>query len=120
MGAHQGWEADVRGIDRARAQAARLALACSHVDGDVDGVHPGAEFETWHVYDAGGPMLRLTVRYREEVEEPNWRNGPDVFEALQQAATQGWEAYDREPGDAPGEVMIFHIKRWRPTSPPCR
>lgn len=76
-----------------------------------DDFQSGADFETWHVYDAGGPTLRLTVRSRQGVEVPDWRDGPDVFEALRQAAFEGWEAYDREPGDAPGEVTIFHMKR---------
>jgi DsbC/DsbD-like thiol-disulfide interchange protein len=84
-------------------------------DDDLESV---ADFEIWRVYDAGGPSLRLVVRYREEIEEPDWRNGPDIFAALQQAAAEGWEAYDREPGEAPGEVTIYHMKRERPTSPP--
>jgi hypothetical protein len=70
-----------------------------------------AEFETWHVYDAGGPMLNLKVRYREEVEVPAWEDGPDLFTALQEAAVQGWHAFDREPGSAPGEYAIVHLKR---------
>jgi hypothetical protein len=70
-----------------------------------------AEFETWHVYDAGGPTLSLKVRYREGVEAPAWRNGPDIFTALQDAERQGWHPFDREPGNAPGEYVIFHLKR---------
>jgi hypothetical protein len=79
---------------------------------DSDGDYRSdADFETWHVYDAGGPVLCLKVRYRERVEVPNWRNGPEVFEALQQAAAEGWDAYDREPGNVPGEYAIIHLKR---------
>ena len=69
------------------------------------------EFETWHVYDAGGPALRLKVRYRNDAEVTDWRDGPDLFAVLQQAAAEGWHAYDREPGSAPGEYAIFHMKR---------
>ena len=29
---------------------------------------PDAEFETWHVHKAGGPVLRLKVRYRDDAE----------------------------------------------------
>jgi hypothetical protein len=73
-----------------------------------------AEYETWHVYDAGGPALRLKVRYREGVEVPDWWDGPDLFDAFEQAAA-GWHAYDREPGMAPGEYAIFYMKRERPS-----
>ena len=76
------------------------------------------EFETWHVHDAGGPTLRLKVRYRNDVEVPNWRDGPELPAALEQAAVEGWSAYDREPGSAPGEYAIFHMKRLaRPRRP---
>ena len=56
-------------------------------------------------------MLCLKVRYRDEMDVPDWHDGPDVFEALERAAAEGWYAYDREPGDAPGEYAIFHLKR---------
>jgi hypothetical protein len=79
-------------------------------DGDID-YRSDAEFDTWHVYDAGGPVLSLKVRYREDEELPDWRNGPDLFEALGQATAAGWHAYDREPGNAPGEYVIIHLKR---------
>ena len=72
---------------------------------------PDAEFATWHVYDAGGPMLRLKVRFRDGVETPDWEDGPDLCDALREAAAQGWQAYDREPGNAPGEYVIYHLKR---------
>ena len=79
-----------------------------------DGHDPRAfrtAFQLWHVYDAGGPELRLKVRYRDEAKVPDWRNGPDLSEALEQAAAEGWQAYDREPGDAPGEYAIVQLKR---------
>jgi len=70
-----------------------------------------AEFELWHVYDAGGPALNLKVRYHDDVELADWRDGADLFTALRAAESQGWHAFDREPGDAPGEYAIFHMKR---------
>lgn len=70
-----------------------------------------AEYQLWHVYDAGGPTLRLKVRYHDEVEASNWREGPDLQEALDQAAAAGWYAYDREPGNVPDEYAIVHLKR---------
>ena len=70
-----------------------------------------AEYETWHLYDAGGPTLRLKVRYHGGVEVPAWRDGPSMREAVEQAAAEGWHAYDREPGTAPGEYAIFYMKR---------
>jgi DsbC/DsbD-like thiol-disulfide interchange protein len=73
-----------------------------------------ADFETWHVYDAGGPVLRLVVRYRDDAELPDWRDGPDLFAALDRAAAEGWHAYDREPGAAPGEYAIVYLTRDRP------
>ena len=76
------------------------------------------EYETWHLYDVGGPTLRLKVRYRNGAEVPNWRDGPDPDEALERAAAEGWEAYDREPGEARGEYAIFHLRREaRPNRP---
>jgi hypothetical protein len=81
---------------------------------------PDAVFATWHVYDAGGPRLGLKVRYVEGDEVVDWRNGPDLFAALDLAEAQGWHAYDREPGDAPGEYAIVHLKRERPTTGPSR
>ena len=69
------------------------------------------ELETWHVYDAGGPTLRLKLRFRDRVELPNWQDGPDLFTALERAEAEGWHAYDREPGAAPGEYVIFHMER---------
>jgi hypothetical protein len=71
----------------------------------------GSEFVLWRVYDAGGPLLTLKVRYQDEQEVPNWQDGPDLFIALVQAAAEGWEAYDREPGNLPGEYAILHLKR---------
>jgi DsbC/DsbD-like thiol-disulfide interchange protein len=70
-----------------------------------------AEYETWHLHDAGGPMLRLKVRYRDDAEVPDWRDGPELAEALEVAAAAGWRAYDREPGAAPGEYAIFYMRR---------
>jgi hypothetical protein len=77
------------------------------VEGDDSDPRTDADFDTWHVYDAGGPVLRLTVRFRQAGEVPDWRDGPDLFEALRRAAADGWEAYDREPG----EYAIYHLKR---------
>ena len=74
-----------------------------------------AEFGTWHVYDAGGPTLRLKVRYRDDTEVPDWREGPDLFASLEQATAHGWHAYDREPGEAEGEYAILHLPRDRRT-----
>ena len=70
-----------------------------------------AEFQLWHVHDAGGPSLRLKVRYHDEVEVADWRDGPGLDEALDRAADEGWQAYDREPGAAPGEYAIVHLRR---------
>ena len=70
-----------------------------------------SEFQLWRVYDAGGPVLILKVRYRDGVAVPEWRDGPDVATALRQAAGQGWRAYDCEPGAASGEHSIIHLKR---------
>jgi hypothetical protein len=86
------------------------------VDADsVDNDAPRAEFETWHLHDAdpAGPLLRLKVRYRSGVEVPDWRDGPELPEVVEQAAAEGWEVYDREPGAAPGEYAIFHLTRGR-------
>ena len=74
---------------------------------------PDAEFELWRVYDAGGPVLSLKIRYREGVQQPDWQAGPDLPTALTEAAAHGWNAYDREPGDAPGEYAIIHLVRHR-------
>jgi hypothetical protein len=86
-------------------------------DEGADDYQPDAEFETWHVYDAGGPVLSLKVRLRgkvhprDDVEIDDWQHGPDLLTALQDAERRGWQAYDREPGSAPGEYAIFHMKR---------
>ena len=73
-----------------------------------------SEFDLWYAYDAGGPEPRLKVRYRDGIEVPDWQHGPDLASALQQAEDQGWHAYDTEPGDAPGEHSIVHLKRTGP------
>ena len=70
-----------------------------------------AEYQLWHLYDAGGEHLTLKVRYRDEAEVPDWRDGPELLAALEAAAAEGWRLYDREPGDAPGEYAILHLKR---------
>ena len=70
-----------------------------------------SEFVLWRVYDAGGPLLSLKVRYWDEHEVPYWQDGPDLFTALEQAAAEGWEAFNREPGNLPGEYAIIHLKR---------
>ena len=101
----------------ARAAAGAQDGPDVHVDGPA-GDAPRAEYETWHVHDAGGPTLRLKVRYREGVEVPGWRDGPDLLAAFEHAAAEGWRAYDREPGAAPGEYAIFYMKRdARPARP---
>ena len=76
---------------------------------------PRSEFEVWHVHDAdaGGPQLTLKVRYRNDQEVPDWANGPDLAAAVEQAAAEGWQLFDREPGTGPGEYAIFHFKRER-------
>ena len=74
-----------------------------------DAVH--AEYLLWHVYDAGGPTLCLKVRYRDDEEVHDWQDGPSLVDALEQAAMDGWEAFDREPGNAPGEYAIYHLVR---------
>ena len=81
------------------------------MDDDASDDRITAELETWHAYDASGPVLDLKVRYRGDIELPQWQEGPDVFTALQEAESQGWRAYDREPGQAPGEYAIFHLIR---------
>ena len=73
-----------------------------------------AEFMSWHVYHAGGPRLRLKVRFRDDVEVTDWRNGPDLFDAFEWADADGWYAYDREPSNEPGEYSIYHLKRMPP------
>jgi hypothetical protein len=72
---------------------------------------PRSEFQLWHLHDAGGPVLHLKVRYRDEAEVPDWRDGPELPEALELAAADGWQVYDHEPGSAPGEYAILHLKR---------
>ena len=70
-----------------------------------------AEYLLWHVYDAGGPTLCLKVRYRDDEEVHDWQDGPGLLDALEQAAAHGWRAFDREPGNAPGEYVIYHLVR---------
>ena len=70
-----------------------------------------AEFETWNAYDAGGPNLRLRIRFREGVEMPNWQDDPDLPEFFEHAEAEGWRAYDREPGQARDEYIVFHMER---------
>ena len=70
-----------------------------------------SEFQLWHVYDAGGTVPCPKVRSHGDVELPDWRRGPDLATALRQAEAQGWHAYDSEPGNAPGEHAIIHLKR---------
>jgi hypothetical protein len=101
---------------RGRKQQATDGLPCvvfALVNGDDERL--GAELALWHVYDAGDPILRLKVRYRDGVEVRDWQDGPDLFEALERAEAEGWHAYDREPGEAPGAYAIFHMKREGPT-----
>ncbi len=74
---------------------------------------PRSEFAVWYVHDAGGPLLALKVRYRNDQEVPDWVNGPDLDVAMERAAAEGWQFFDREPGTGPGEYAIFHFKRER-------
>jgi len=84
--------------------------AAVHTDQVVtEAVH--AEFLLWHVYDAGGPTLSLKVRYRDDEEMHDWQDGPTLADALEWAAVEGWQAFDREPGNAPGEYAIYHLVR---------
>jgi hypothetical protein len=76
------------------------------------------EFETWHVFDTGGAGPCLRVRLRQGVEVRDWRNGPILCVALQEAARQGWHEFDREPGAAPSERTILHL--WREVGPDDR
>lgn len=77
------------------------------------------EYRTWHLHDAGGPVLRLAVRYHGRTEDgrleseelPDWRDGLDLPAALVAAATEGWREFDREPGNAPGEYAVLHLMR---------
>lgn len=78
------------------------------------------ELETWHFYDAGGPVLLLKLRFRDRVELPSWQDGLDLFTTLGLAEAEGWQAYDREPGAAPDEYAIVHMKRTRPLGEPDR
>jgi len=70
-----------------------------------------AEYQVWFVYDAGGPLLSLKVRFRDDAEVADWRDGPELADALQQALQKGWQVYDREPGAAPGEYAIVYLGR---------
>ena len=85
----------------------------------MDATLDRAKYVLWHVYDAGGPMLRLKVRYKDDQEMPDWRDGPDLADALEQAAQDGWHAFDREPGHAPGEYVIYHLVRGADASTAC-
>lgn len=49
-----------------------------------DPAHTG--FKIWRVYDAGGPDLRLKIRYRDDVELPDWQDGLDLLTAFERAA----------------------------------
>jgi hypothetical protein len=48
--------------------------------------------------------LCLKVRYRNGVDVPDWRSGPDLLAALGRAEAEDWHAHDRERGEAPGRV----------------
>jgi hypothetical protein len=48
------------------------------------------------------------------MEVPDWRNGPDLADALRRAEAHGWHAYDSEPGGASGEHSIVHLTRTVP------
>ena len=78
---------------------------------DADDSATGRSYQLWRLYDAGGPTLRLKVRYRDETEVPDWQHGPDVLEALAAAAVDGWHEFDREPGGWLGEYAIIHLVR---------
>lgn len=70
-----------------------------------------AEYVVWHVHDAGGPALRLKVRYRDDEEVSDWQDGPDLADAIDQAVADGWCPFDQEPGFAPSEYAIYHLVR---------
>ena len=70
--------------------------------------------QTWHLHDAGGPVLRQKIRYRGDDELAEWRDGPDLAETLATAAADGWREFDREPGNAPGEYAVLHLVREAP------
>ena len=70
-----------------------------------------SEYRLWRVYDAGGVVPCLKVRFHDDAEVPDWRRGPDLAAARARAAADGWHAYDSEPGNAPGEHSIIHLKR---------
>lgn len=77
---------------------------------DEGGAH--AEYLVWHVYDAGNQSLCLKVRYHDDDEVHDWQDGPGLVDALERAAVDGWQAFDREPGNAPGEYVIYHLVRY--------
>jgi hypothetical protein len=85
-----------------------------------DDYQDDAEFDIRRAYDAGGPVLNLKVRHREDVEVSAWQDGPDPFAAMQEAEARGWHAHDREPGNAPGEYAIVHLEREHRQTPAVR
>jgi hypothetical protein len=76
-----------------------------------DDLRPGKQYALWRVYRVGGPVPGLRVRYRDDMELPDWEHGPDPVAAIRDAAREGWTVYDREPGEAPGEHGILHLVR---------
>ena len=100
------------GVGRTNGTGSQGAEPGPGVDEGLSDADPArSEFQLWHIYDAGGPGPRLTVRYRDGLELPDWRRGPDFATVLRQAEAEGWHAYDWEPGNAPGEHAIIHLKR---------
>ena len=95
----------------ARAPGGPIRAPVVQEDGLTDESLAYVEFDLWHVYHTDGLEARLRVRYRYDDELPDWRLGPDLATALRRAEAQGWHAYDSEPGDAPGEHAIIHLKR---------
>jgi hypothetical protein len=88
--------------------------ACTALWQSVDmEMQPRADFQLWHLHDAGDVDFELKVRYQDDQELPDWQNGPSVAEAQAAAQAEGWELFDREPGNAPGEYAILHLVRHR-------
>src|SRR4051794_14541135 len=63
-----------------------------------------SEYRLWRVYEIGGPEACLKVRFHDDAELTDWRRGPNLADALRQAAVQGWDAYDSEPGTRPASI----------------
>jgi hypothetical protein len=106
-------------METVKGRSERRHMAQTRMDeAPADSSATAPEYVTWHVYDAGGPRLLLKVRYIDDDEVAGWRHGPSLNTALDQAEAQGWQAYDREPGNAQDEYAILHLKREGPAGRP--